>query len=117
MTRTTVTQQNITDGLRALGLHRGHAVLAHSSLSSFGYVEGGADAVIDALLETVGQEGTVYLTIPGTGTGKVNVSVQKRLKVFNAISEGDQEIKTGEQIRVVRVVPPNVLVVEKLTGN
>lgn len=55
----TVTRQDITSGLKELGLPDGACVLVHSSLSSFGHVEGGADAVIDALLETVGPAGTV----------------------------------------------------------
>jgi aminoglycoside 3-N-acetyltransferase len=64
---TTLTQHDITAGLRALGLDTGHQVLVHSSLSSFGYVEGGADAVIDALLDTVGPGGTVLVpTLTGS---------------------------------------------------
>jgi aminoglycoside 3-N-acetyltransferase len=42
-----VTQEEIKQGLRKLGLRRGDVVGVHSSLSSFGYVEGGADAVIE----------------------------------------------------------------------
>ena len=52
---------DIVSGLRGLGLRPGDRVLAHSSLSSFGYVEGGAPAVIDALLDAVGPEGTVLV--------------------------------------------------------
>ena len=46
-------------GLRQLGLREGDKVLVHSSLSALGRVEGGADTVIDALLETVGPDGLV----------------------------------------------------------
>jgi aminoglycoside 3-N-acetyltransferase len=56
-----VTKEDIKKGLKRLGLKRGDVVGVHSSLSSFGYVEGGADAVIDALLETVGKEGTIVM--------------------------------------------------------
>ena len=56
---TTITSTEIRNGLSNLGLDAGAKVLVHSSLSSFGYVEGGADAVIDALLEAVGSTGTV----------------------------------------------------------
>ena len=59
--RKTVTKGDIVRGLRELGLKRGDIVGVHSSLSSFGYVEGGANAVIDALLEVVGEEGTVVM--------------------------------------------------------
>lgn len=33
----------------------------HSSLSSFGYVEGGAEAVIEALMECVGESGSIFM--------------------------------------------------------
>ncbi len=56
-----VTKDDIKQGLRELGLRLGALVVVHSSLSAFGYVEGGADAVIDALLETVGEKGTVIM--------------------------------------------------------
>jgi len=57
----TVTQRDIEAGLRRLGLRAGDVVLVHSSLSSFGRVEGGADAVIDALLAVLGPEGTLCM--------------------------------------------------------
>jgi aminoglycoside 3-N-acetyltransferase len=64
---TVVTQQDIVAGLRDLGLSQGSIVLAHSSLSSFGHVEGGAETVIDALLEAVGPQGTVLVpTLTGS---------------------------------------------------
>jgi aminoglycoside 3-N-acetyltransferase len=67
MKRAIVTQQDIVRGLRALGLEPGDSVLVHSSLSSLGYVEGGAEAVIDALIEAVGTEGTVLVpTLTGS---------------------------------------------------
>ncbi|MDO9541563.1 MAG: AAC(3) family N-acetyltransferase, partial [Kiritimatiellia bacterium] len=40
----------------------GDLVIAHSSLSQFGKVQGGADTVIDALIEVIGYEG--ILTMP-----------------------------------------------------
>jgi aminoglycoside 3-N-acetyltransferase len=67
MVETVVTRQEIVRGLQALGLETGASALVHSSLSSFGYVEGGAEAVIDALLETVGPQGTVLVpTLTGS---------------------------------------------------
>jgi aminoglycoside N3'-acetyltransferase len=59
--RTTVRQADIESGLRGLGLQEGDIVGVHSSLSRFGYVEGGADAVIDALLAVVGRSGSVVM--------------------------------------------------------
>lgn len=56
-----MTKERIVEDLRRLGLRRGDVVVFHSSLKSIGYVEGGADTVIDASLEAVGPEGTVMV--------------------------------------------------------
>ncbi len=60
-----MTRNDIANGLTALGLRRGDIVLLHSSLSSLGHVEGGADALIDAFLDVLGPEGT--LVVPTFG--------------------------------------------------
>ncbi len=62
----------------------------------------------------VGVEGSVYLTIPVGGRGQVQVAIQNRLKVMDAIAEQPVELATGTSIRVVRVVEGDVLVVEKV---
>ena len=56
-----VTKTEIRQGLRGLGVERSGLLLAHSSLRSFGHVDGGADAVVDAMLEAVGPQGTVLV--------------------------------------------------------
>jgi aminoglycoside 3-N-acetyltransferase len=64
-----VTFEDIVSGLKDLGLPSGGKVLAHSALSSFGYVLGGADTVLDALLDVVGPQGTVLVpTLTGDET-------------------------------------------------
>jgi len=57
----TVRRKDIVQGLIRLGIRKGDCLLVHSSLSSLGYVEGGADCVIDAFLEAIGPEGTLVL--------------------------------------------------------
>jgi len=59
--RNVVTKEDMRKSLTGVGLGGGDVVLVHSSLRAFGYVEGGADSVIEALLETVGAEGTVVV--------------------------------------------------------
>lgn len=56
-----LTRSDIADGLREAGLHVGDTVFVHSSLSAFGKVAGGADTVIDALLDVVGTFGTLVM--------------------------------------------------------
>lgn len=56
-----VDKEQIKAGLVKLGLSAGDTVVVHSSLSSFGKVEGGAETVINALLEVLGSEGTLVV--------------------------------------------------------
>lgn len=60
--KTDLTKADLCAGLQALGVQRGDALEVHSSLSRLGWVEGGADAVIDALMETVGPEGALIMS-------------------------------------------------------
>lgn len=61
----------------------------------------------------VGQEGTVYLTIKPGGTGKVQIVIQGRLQVFDAVAESPDPLATGQRIRVKSVASGSILVVEK----
>ncbi len=56
------TQETIGEALRVLGLRRGAIVFVHSSMSSIGYVEGGAETLVDAFLQVLGPAGT--LSVP-----------------------------------------------------
>ena len=53
------TQEQICEALRALGLPSGAIVFVHSSMSSIGYVEGGAGTLVDAFLQVLGPAGTL----------------------------------------------------------
>ena len=52
---------SLTGDLRALGLRTGDVVLLHSSLRSIGFVAGGTQAVVQALVNVVGAEGTLVV--------------------------------------------------------
>jgi aminoglycoside 3-N-acetyltransferase len=53
------TVQTLCSDLRALGLRSGDVVLVHSSMKSLGFVVGGSQAVVQALLDAIGPEGTL----------------------------------------------------------
>ena len=61
MIGTTLTKREIAQHLKALGVQPAMTLMVHSSLSALGQVEGGADAVIDALLEVIGPQGTLLM--------------------------------------------------------
>jgi len=60
-TKAELTQAEIIDGLHQAGLKAGDVVLVHSAMRTMGRVHGGADTVVDALLEVIGDRGTLVL--------------------------------------------------------
>lgn len=53
--------EQLTRDLRSIGVREAGVVLVHSSLSSIGFVRGGARAVIEALFRTIGPNGTLVM--------------------------------------------------------
>lgn len=51
----------IVNGLRAMGIVSGDVVMLHSSLKSLGYVDGGAQAVLEAVHEALSPDGTLVV--------------------------------------------------------
>lgn len=64
MGRKIVLKQDILGALSAVGMRVGQTVMVHCSLSALEYVCGGAQPVIEALLQTVGETGTVMMPTP-----------------------------------------------------
>jgi aminoglycoside 3-N-acetyltransferase len=54
-----VTRERLEADLKKMGLQAGDHVIVHSSLSKMGYVEGGAKALADAILNVIGKNGTL----------------------------------------------------------
>lgn len=57
----TVTRKDVSDALVALGIENGDVLLVHSSLKSMGTVVGGADTVIDGMLDVLLPDGTLVV--------------------------------------------------------
>ncbi len=57
----TIIKSDIVDALKNVGLQAGDSVMVHTSLGKLGYVCGGAQTVIEALIEVVGDEGTIMM--------------------------------------------------------
>ncbi|MFC0562467.1 aminoglycoside N(3)-acetyltransferase [Halalkalibacter alkalisediminis] len=60
------TRQSISNDLYQLGIRKGMTVLVHSSLSSIGWVNGGAVAVIQALQDVITEKGTIVMPSQST---------------------------------------------------
>lgn len=54
-------EKQFQNDLLALGIHRGGVLLVHSSLRSLGVVPGGAESVIEGLLNVLGHDGTLLM--------------------------------------------------------
>jgi aminoglycoside 3-N-acetyltransferase len=65
-TRLPITVTSLVHDLRQLGIQAGDHVLVHSSLSSMGWVCGGPQAIIQALLEAVDEDGTIIMPAQST---------------------------------------------------
>ena len=61
MERKIVLKQDILSALSEVGVCNGQTIMVHTSLSSLGFVCGGAQVIIEALLEAVGTEGTIMM--------------------------------------------------------
>lgn len=59
--REIILKEDLKKGFQQLGLSNGDNVIVHTSLSGLGFVCGGAQIVIESLLETVGDNGTIMM--------------------------------------------------------
>jgi membrane protein implicated in regulation of membrane protease activity len=64
--------------------------------------------------KAVGQEGSVYLTIPAQDVGKVQLTVNGRLSVLDARSANGQVLPTGTRVKVARILNGSLLEVESV---
>ena len=65
----------LVEQFKNLGIKEGMTLLVHSSLRRVGKVDGGADTVIDALLEVLGENGTLLMS--GVSAGVVSQAFQR----------------------------------------
>lgn len=103
-----VTRSDIESGLKDLGLNRGDLVVVHSSLSCFGEVEGGAEAVVDALLTVLGDEGTLVVPTfnfnPGVFDPKETPSIVG--KITEAVRNRPDAIRSLHPTHSVAAIGP-----------
>jgi len=88
--RETVKKKDIMEGFLKLGITRSDILEVHSSLSSFGYVEGGEYTIIEALIESVGNDGSIFMPalrlskdLPITEDDK-KMGITRKIKVIDA---------------------------------
>ncbi len=56
-----ITKKSLISDFKTIGLHAGITVLVHSSMSKIGWISGGAPTVIEALIDVLGEDGTLMM--------------------------------------------------------
>ncbi len=87
--RTIVTERDIYQGLKKLGIKKGNAIEVHCSMHSFGHVEGGANTVICALKSAVGSEGSIVMPA-------------FKLSPGYPLTEADKELGLTQKIKLLK---------------
>ena len=65
-----ITIEDIKRLLKNIGIQNGDVLEVHASLKSIGYVLGGANALLDAILDTIGFEGTLIMSAHSSGNSE-----------------------------------------------
>lgn len=71
---------------------------------------------IDLFKDAQGCNGKVYLTIPAerNGAGKVQITINGAVREYDAVTDSEQDLKTGRTIRVVEAIDNSTLLVEEV---
>lgn len=75
------TKADLIKQFGVIGIQKGDSILVHSSLSKIGYVDGGAQTVVEALLEKIGEKGN--LLMPTSPNASLQLDYIKTLQVFD----------------------------------
>ncbi len=62
-----VTKNRLRDDLETLGLRRGAVVMLHASVKQIGWIVGGPDQVLQAILDVIGGAGTLMMLVSWEG--------------------------------------------------
>lgn len=97
----------------------GMAWLTRAMLRGMRRFESDGTIAIDRCL---GQEGEVYLTIPGRSpgasppsmSGQVRVVIDGKARIYNAVARDEASISTGSRVLVVATHPDNSLIVQAI---
>lgn len=70
--------------LKKIGIQNEDVLLVHSSLSKIGYVDGGPKTIVEALIETVGENGHVLM--PTSPNNHLQLEYIQNLSVFDVLN-------------------------------
>ncbi|MBC8366239.1 AAC(3) family N-acetyltransferase [bacterium] len=97
-----MSKKQLISELRDLGVKTGSTVFVHSSLSKLGFVEGGAETVVAALLESVGPSGTIAM--PAYPISDYSIDALKKEPIFDPTKDPSRMGKITEIFRLQKGV-------------
>ena len=73
---------------------------------------------INVFESAVGCSGKVYLTVPGErkGSGKVQININNSVREYDALTDSEDDLKTGTSIKVTEVLDASTLLVEEINS-
>lgn len=80
-----ITEDDIVSGFKRLGIKDGTELEVHSSLSSFGTVDGGAETVISALKKSCGENGSIFMPALRLSPALELTDADKKLGILSKI--------------------------------
>lgn len=76
-----ITQKELESELKEMGIEQGDTLLVHSSLSKIGFVDGGAQTVVEGLLNVIGEKGN--LLMPNSPNASYQLEYIKSIPYFD----------------------------------
>ncbi len=76
-------RDHLIHDLRSIGLKEGDVLMVHSSLSSIGFVDGGAPTVVEALIEVLGPDG--HLLMPSAPNASYQLDYIRTNRIFDVL--------------------------------
>ena len=73
---------------------------------------------INVFESAIGCSGKVYLTVPGErkGMGKVQININNSVREYDALTDSEDDLKTGTSIKVTEVIDASTLLVEEISS-
>lgn len=99
----TWSKNKLIEQLKKAGIQTGENIMVHSSMSKIGYLENGPRTIVEALLETIGENGN--LLMPNSPNAGSQLEYAKNTNVFDV--ENDSS-KLGAITEYFRMLPNSI---------
>ena len=91
------TQEELKESLLSAGIQPGDHLMVHASLSKMGFIEGGADTVVEVLKEMVGAEGLILM--PTSPIARLQLDYVSANPLFDVLATPSAMGKVSEVFR------------------